>query len=94
MADEAVDVARAKALGKSQEQFNQSRIDEKFLPGEMVRYFRRLTARRGVADADGNEVKLDEIRKLKLRNEPYRVTRQLTSTTYQLEHPETSKPKP
>ena len=62
--------------------------------GETVRYFRRLTARRGVADADGNEVKLGEISKLKLRNEPYRVTRQLTLTTYQLEHPETGKPKP
>jgi hypothetical protein len=94
MADEAVDVARTKALGKSREQFNQSRIEEKLLPGEMVRYFRRLTARRGVADADGNEVKLGEISKLKLRNEPYRVTRQLTPTTYQLEHPETGKPKP
>ena len=87
-------VARAKALGKSREQFNQSRIEEKLLPGEMVRYFRRLTARKGVADADGNEVKLGEISKLKLRNEPYRVTRQLTPTTYQLEHPETGKPKP
>ena len=89
-----MDVARAKALGKSREQFNQSRIEEKLLPGEMVRYFRRLTARRGVADADGNEVKLGEISKLKLRNEPYRATRQLTPTTYQLEHPETGKPKP
>ena len=39
MADEAVDVARAKALGKSREQFNQSRIEEKLLPGEMVRFF-------------------------------------------------------
>ena len=57
-------------------------------------FFRRLTARKGVTDADGNEVKLDEISKLKLRNEPYRVTRQLTPTTYQLEHPETGKPKP
>ena len=64
------------------------------MPGEMVRYFRRLTARRGVADANGNEVKLGEISKLKLRNEPYRATRQLTPTTYQLEHPETGKPKP
>ena len=50
MADEAVDVARAKALGKSREQFNQSRIEEKLLPGGMVRYFRRLTARRGVLE--------------------------------------------
>ena len=94
MADEAVDVARAKALGKSREQFNQSKIEGKLLPGETVRYFRRLTARRGAADADGNEVKLGETSKLKLRNEPYRVTRQLTPTTYQLEHPETGKPKP
>ena len=94
MADEAVDVARVKTLDKSREQFNQSRIDKKILPGEMVRYFRRLTARRGDADADSNEVKLNEISKLKLRNEPYRVTRQLTPTTYQLEHPETGKPKP
>ena len=89
-----MDVARAKALGKSRELFNQSRIEEKLLPGEMVRYFRRLTARREVAGADGNEVKLGEISKLKLRNEPCRVTRQLTPTTYQLEHPETGKPKP
>ena len=34
---------------------------------------------------------LGEISKLKLRNEPYKVTRQLTPTTYQLEHPETGK---
>ena len=32
---------------------------------------------------------LGEFSKLKLRNEPYRVTRQLTPATYQLEHPET-----
>ena len=60
----------------------------------MDRYFRRLTARRGVADADGNEVRLGGISKFKLRNEPYRVTRQLTPITYQLEHPETGKPRP
>ena len=64
------------------------------MPGEMVRYFRRLTARRGVAGADGNEVKLGEISKVKLHNEPYRATRQLTPATYQLEHPWTGKPKP
>ena len=53
MADEAVDVARAKALGKSREQFNQPRIEEKLLSGEMVRYFRRLTARRGSSSTCG-----------------------------------------
>ena len=37
---------------------------------------------------------LGEISKLKLRNEPYRVTRQLTPATYQLEHPETGQLKP
>ena len=47
-----------------------------------------------MADADGNEAVLGEISKLKLRNEPYKITRQLTPTTYQLEHPETGKLKP
>lgn len=93
-AEEAVNAARNKSLSKIREKFNQSQIEEKFLPGEMVRYFKRLTARRGVADADGNEAVLGEISKLKLRNEPYKITRQLTPTTYQLEHPETGKLKP
>ena len=94
MAEEAVSAARARSLSKNREQFNQSRIEEKFQPGEMVRYFKRLTARRGIADAEGNEAVLGEISKLKLRNEPYRVTRQLTPATYQLEHPETGQLKP
>ena len=55
IAEEAVSVARARSLSKNREQFNQSRIAEKFQPGEMVRYFKRLAARRGVADAEGNE---------------------------------------
>ena len=94
MAEEAVSAARARSLSKNREQFNQSRIEEKFQPGEMVRYFKRLAARRGIADAEGNEAVLGEISKLKLRNEPYRATRQLTPATYQLEHPETGQLKP
>ena len=90
-AEEAVTAARGKSLSKNRERFNQSQIEERFQPGETVRYFKRLTARRGIADADGNEAVLGEISKLKLRNEPYKVTRQLTPTTYQLEHPETGK---
>ena len=82
MAEEAVSAARARSLSKNREQFNQSRIEEKFQPGEMVRYFKRLTARRGIADAEGNEAVLGEISKLKLRNEPYRVTRQLTPSNH------------
>ena len=37
---------------------------------------------------------LGKISKLKLRDEPYRITRQLTPATYQLEHPETGQLKP
>ena len=56
-------------------------------------FFVGLRPEEEIADADDNEVKLGESSKLKLRNEPYRATRQLTPTTYQLEQPETSKPK-
>ena len=62
MAEEAVSAARARSLSKNREQFDQSRIEEKFQPGEMVRYFKRLTARRDIADAEGNEAVLGEIR--------------------------------
>ena len=90
-AEEAATAARGKSLSKIRERFNQSQIEEKFQPGETARYFKRSTARRGIADADGNGVVLGEISKLKLRNGPYKATRQLSPTTYQLEHPETGK---
>ena len=53
-----VEEAVSASLSKNREQVNQSRIEERFRPGEMVRYFKRLTARRGVADTEGNEAVL------------------------------------
>ena len=78
LAEKMLIAARREVLEKSKERFDQTQIEEKFEPGEHVRYFNRLIVRRD----DAAEVST----KLKLRNTRYVVVRRLSYSRYLIKH--------
>ena len=93
MARREVQSAREKALENSQIQFYSERIEEKFHPGELVRYFLNVGPKKSRLDGCGNEETIGEISKLKLKNRLYTAVAQVSPTTYSLKDPDSGKMK-
>jgi hypothetical protein len=77
-AEELLLKARKEALSKSKERFDMNQVEEIFHPGEHVRYYNRLSARRHEKDEVGS--------KFKLRNVRYVIVKRLSVSRYLLKH--------
>ena len=78
LAEEQLLRARKVTLAKSREAFNENQVEEVFYPGEHVRYYNRLSARRHEKDEVGS--------KFKLRNVRYIIVKQLSPSRYLIKH--------
>ena len=78
MASDMLLAARTKVLAKSKERFDQHQIEEVFEPGEHVRLWNRLVARKDDIAEVGS--------KLKLRNTRYVVVSRLSPSRYRVRH--------
>ena len=78
MASDMLLAVRTKVLAKSKERFDQHQIEEVFEPGEHVRLWNRLVARKDDIAEVGS--------KLKLRNTRYVVVSRLSPSRYRVRH--------